>query len=106
MSAGWLTDLTKWLWDALKAFFAALVDFFNDLFVLVLDQICDAMLYVLSLLGLPDFMKDNSIGGMLGNAGSTILWFAELFQIGPSMVMIGVAIIFYLLRRILTVGIW
>jgi len=106
MQAGWLTDLTKWLWNALKEFFSALVDFFNDLFVLVLDQICDALLYVLGMIPLPEFMENNSIGSMLARAGSTILWFAELFQIGPSMVMIGVAIIFYLVRRVLTVGIW
>ncbi|WP_324097471.1 hypothetical protein [Xanthomonas euvesicatoria] len=47
-----------------------------------------------------------SIGGMLGNAGSTILWFADVFKIGPALVMIGAAMVFYLLRRVLTVGIW
>ena len=55
---------------------------------------------------MPDFMKGQSIGGMLGNAGSTILWFADVFKIGPALVMIGAAMVFYLLRRILTVGIW
>ncbi|MEN9184198.1 phage coat protein, partial [Xanthomonas vesicatoria] len=43
---------------------------------------------------------------MLGNAGSTILWFADVFMIGPSLVAIGAAMIFYLLRRVLTLGIW
>ncbi|KAB0515654.1 hypothetical protein F7R02_25890 [Xanthomonas cissicola] len=66
----------------------------------------DPLLYVLTLLPMPDFMKGQSIGGMLGNAGSTILWFADVFKVGPALVMIGAAMVFYLLRRVLTVGIW
>jgi hypothetical protein len=106
MQAGWLTDLTKWLWDAIKDFFDAITSFISDLFVVWLEQSLNAILYVLSLLPLPDFMQGQSVGSMLGQAGSTILWFADVFQIGPSLTMIGAAMIFYVIRRVLTVGIW
>ena len=106
MQAGWFNDLTAWLWRAVKMVWQAVVDFVGDLFVMCLEQSLSAILYVLTLLPMPDFMKGQSIGGMLGNAGSTILWFADVFKIGPALVMIGAAMVFYLLRRILTVGIW
>ncbi|ASL00845.1 phage coat protein [Xanthomonas campestris pv. merremiae] len=106
MYAGWFTDLTAWVWRAVKAVWHAFADFIGDLFVMWLEQSLSAILYVLSLLPMPDFMKGQSIGAMLGNAGSTILWFADVFMIGPSLVAVGAAMIFYLLRRVLTLGIW
>ena len=106
MLAGWLGDLTAWLWKTLKLFFDALVDLLGDMFLRTLEQILACILFVLSLLPLPEFMSGQSLGGMLANGGSTILWFATLFQVGPSLVAIGTAIVFYLIRRILTVGIW
>lgn len=94
MQAGWFNDLTAWLWRAVKMVWQAIVDFVGDLFVMWLEQSLSAILYVLTLLPMPDFMKGQSIGGMLGNAGSTILWFADVFMIGPALVMIGAAMIF------------
>ncbi|MET3148412.1 UNVERIFIED_ORG: hypothetical protein ABIB63_004210 [Xanthomonas axonopodis] len=98
--------MTAWIFKALKVLWQAFADFMSDLFVMWLEQSLSAVLYVLSLLPMPDFMKGQSIGAMLGNAGSTILWFADVFMIGPSLVAIGAAMIFYLLRRVLTLGIW
>ncbi|KGE50658.1 phage coat protein [Xanthomonas axonopodis pv. vasculorum] len=106
MQAGWFSDLTAWIWKAVKAVWQAFADFIGDLFVLFLDKALSAVLYVMNLLPMPDFMKGHSIGEMLGNAGSTILWFADVFKIGPSLVAIGAAMIFYVLRRVLTLGIW
>lgn len=106
MNAGWLTDLTAWIWKTLKLFFDALVDLAGDMFLRTLEQLTACILFVLSLLPLPDFMKGVSLGGMLANGGSTILWFSTLFQVGPSLAMIGSATIFYFVRRVLTVGIW
>ncbi|MCC7635362.1 phage coat protein [Stenotrophomonas rhizophila] len=106
MYAGWLDDITAWLWKVVKLFFDALTDFIGDLFVRTLEQIFSVILLVLEYIPLPEFMSQNSIGSMLANGGGTVLWFAEVFQIGPSMVLIGIAIVFYLLRRVLTIGIW
>jgi len=106
MKAGWLDDLTSWLWSVVKLLWDAFYDFMSDLFLRTLEQVFALILLVLSLLPLPEFMSKTSIGEMLANGGSSVLWFADVFQIGPSIVMIGVAMVFYLLRRVLTVGIW
>ncbi|MBD4018735.1 phage coat protein, partial [Xanthomonas citri pv. citri] len=65
MYAGWFTDLTAWIWRAVKAVWQAFADFIGDLFVMWLEQSLSAILYVLSLLPMPDFMKGQSIGAML-----------------------------------------
>jgi hypothetical protein len=106
MQAGWLDDLTGWIWKAIKAVWDAFTGFIGDLFVMWLEQSLSAILYVLNLMPVPDFMKNQSIGSMLGQAGNTILWFAEVFQIGPALTLIGVAAIFFIARRVLTLGIW
>ncbi|WP_313178533.1 phage coat protein [Stenotrophomonas sp.] len=106
MQAGWMTDLTNWLLGVIKQIFAALWDMAMDIIVAAFERLLAVVLLALSYLPLPDFMQSQSIGAMLANGGSTILWFADLFQIGPSLVLIATAIVFYLLRRILTVGIW
>lgn len=106
MQAGWLDDLTSWIWKAIKAVWDAFTNFIGDLFLMWLGQSLSAILYVLNLLPVPDFMKNQSIGSMLGQAGSSILWFADVFQIGPSLTLIGIASIFFIARRVLTLGIW
>lgn len=106
MSAGWLDDLTAWIWKVLIMVFEALVDLINDSFVRGLEMVLSVVLYVLSKMPLPEFMQNTSIGQILSSGGSTVMWFAEIFQLGPSLVMIGIAMVFFLLRRVLTLGIW
>lgn len=106
MFAGWLDDLTAWLWKVVILIFEALFDLIGDSFVRGFQMITSAILYVLSKMPLPEFMEGTSIGSILAQGGGTVMWFAELFQLGPSMVMIGIAMVFYLLRRVLTIGIW
>lgn len=106
MSAGWLDDLTAWIWKVLIVVFEALVDLINDSFVRGLEMVLSVVLYVLSKMPLPEFMQNTSIGQILASGGSTVMWFAEIFQLGPSLVMIGIAMVFFLLRRVLTLGIW
>lgn len=106
MQAGWLDDFSAWLWKVVKLIWDAVVDFFQDLFVFWLEQTFTLILYVMSLIPVPDFISSNSIGSLLGQAGSTILWWCDILQVGPSLTVISAAMVFYVIRRIVTVGIW
>lgn len=101
-----LDDFKGWLLGIFKRLFDALWDMLADFNVFLFETITSMILYVLSKMPVPEFMQNTSIGQMLANGGGTVMWFAEIFQLGPSLVMIGVAIVFYLLRRVLTIGIW
>lgn len=106
MTAGWLDSLSAWLWKVIKEFWDSLVAFVGDLFVIWLEQSLNAILYVVNLLPMPSFMEGQSIGSLMGQAGNTVLWFADVFSIGPALAMLGVAMAFYVVRRVLTLGIW
>jgi hypothetical protein len=106
MSADWIDDFKAWLWNLVLTIFDTLWDMVIASVVRTFKMLTELILYVLSKLPLPEFMQNTSLGDMLSKGGNTVMWFAQLFQLGPSMVMIGIAIVFYLLRRVLTIGIW
>lgn len=106
MTAGWLTDVTNWLKEQIVAVWNAFVEFMGDLFLTWFQHIVDVNLYALSLLPVPDFLNGQTLGGMLGQAGPTVLWLVDVFQIGPSMAAISAAMVFYVVRRFITLGIW
>lgn len=89
LRVAWLTDLTQWIWDLITKMFLALADFVS-----------------VGVLPWPDFLKQQSLRDMLGKAGSTVVWFADVFQLSNSMRVISAAIVFSIFRRLLTLGIW
>lgn len=106
MLAGWIDDFKAWLWNLVLKMFDTLWDMVIASIVRTFKMLTELILYVLSKMPLPEFMQNTSIGDILAKGGNTVMWFAQLFQLGPSMIMIGTAIVFYLLRRVLTLGIW
>lgn len=106
MLVGWIDDFKAWLIKIIGQMFDALLDVIGDSFVRGFQMITSMILYVLSKMPVPEFMQNTSIGDILSKGGGTVMWFAEIFQLGPSLVMIGIAMVFYLLRRVLTLGIW
>ncbi len=106
MTAGWLTDVTNWFKEQIVAVWHAFVAFMGDLFLAWFQHIVDVNLYVLSLLPVPDFLSGQTLGAMLGQAGPSVLWFVDVFQIGPAMAVISTSMVFYIVRRFLTLGIW
>lgn len=106
MLAGWIDDFKQWLWNLVLKIFDTLWEMVIASVVRTFKMLTELILYVLAKLPLPEFMQNTSIGDILSKGGNTVMWFVQLFQIGPSLAMIGVAIVFYLLRRVLTLGIW
>lgn len=106
MQAGWLTDITNWFRDQFKAIWDSFVKFMKDLFIFWLEHTVDMIQTVFDMLPAISFTDGQSIGSILGQAGPTVAWFVDLFQIGPSLAVIASAMVFYIVRRLLTLGIW
>lgn len=104
--AGWLTDLTQWLLRQIQRFWDALVAFFNDLLILAIQTMLALMIKMIGALPVPDFLKNYSIGTLLGNAGSTVGWFVQTFKLGECLALIGSAVAFRILRKVMTMGKW
>ena len=104
--AGWLGDLTDWLVDQIKAVWNALVAFLGDLFLTWVQHTIDMLVWVLAKIPVPDFLTSQSLGTMLGNAGPTVLWFCDVFMIPQCMSVLASAMVFSVIRKLVTVGIW
>ncbi|PPU32374.1 phage coat protein [Xanthomonas sp. CFBP 7912] len=106
LKAGWLTDFTTWLLGALKALWDAFAEFMGDLFLVWLKHTLDMVVMVFSMLPEPTFLNGASLQSLFGSAGATIGWWITVLQIDKCMAVIASACVFYIIRRILTVGIW
>lgn len=106
LQIGWLTDLTAWLWRIVTLVWQAFVDFMDDFYLTVLDKTLSVVLYALSLLPYPEFLQNYSFGQLLAQAGSPVIWFAQMLQIPQALSVIATGMIFYVMRRLLTLGVW
>lgn len=101
-----LTKLTNWLKEQILAVWNAFIEFMGDLFLTWVEHSLTMILWVLDRLPVPDFLQGQSIGSILGQAGPTVGWMVTTFRVGESLSVIGAAMAFYIVRRLLTLGIW
>lgn len=101
-----LDQLTNWLREQIQKFWQALQDLLGDLFVMWLKHSIEMIVWTIAHIPVPAFLQQESLGTILGRAGPTIGWFVATFQIGPSLGVIATAMVFYIVRRFLTLGIW
>ena len=101
-----LEKLTNWLREQLLAIWEAFTQFLSDLFLIWLEQQLNMIVWVFSHIPAPEVLKQQSLGSLLGNAGPSVSWAIGIFQIGPSATVISGAMVFYIVRRLFTLGIW
>lgn len=106
MRAGWLTDLTNWLLEQIKAVWDAFMAFMGDLFFIWFEHQLQALTVVFSLLPAPEFLNGSNLQTLFGSGGPTIGWLIATFQIDKCMGVVSAACVFYIVRRFLTLGIW
>jgi len=63
-------------------------------------------LWVLNHVPVPDFIAHHSIGEYLGQAGPVIGWLTQQLRLADAMALILAGVVFRLMRRLLTLGIW
>lgn len=105
-SAGWLSDFTNWLVGIIKAVWDAFVEVIGDFFLFIFHQSSLMVTMILELLPVPDFITGNDLQSLLGQAGPSIAWFITVFKVDAALAVIGVGSVFYIIRRVATLGIW
>lgn len=103
---GWLKDLTDWIVKQVKAVWDAFIAFLGDVFLIWVQHTIDMLVWVLGKIPVPDFLTSQSLGSMLSNAGPTVLWFCDVFMIPQCMSVLASAMVFSVIRKLVTVGIW
>jgi hypothetical protein len=103
---GWLDDFTGWLAKIWRAIWHAFVDFLVDFVLIVVKIVGTAFSYVISLIPVPDFLTNNTVGGLLGGAGPVIGWLATQMQLSTALGFIAAGYAFRLTRKFFTLGQW
>lgn len=95
------------MWDEIKEavsdFFADLKEWFYDVFVDIFSGLLGAMATAIEAIDLPDFFTTYAVGDYIH---SDVLWFLTMSGVGDALAVIGVAYVFRIIRRIVTLGIW
>ncbi|GGY20900.1 hypothetical protein GCM10008098_11960 [Rhodanobacter panaciterrae] len=105
-SSGWLSRITGWLAYAFNVFFAAIAQFFKDLVTYVLAAVLGLVALAISSIPVPDWIANNSMGNLLGQAGPIAGFFMVKLQIPAALVLIGAGYAFRLMRKFLTLFQW
>ncbi len=106
LRAGWLTDLTNWLLGIVKGVWDAFTRFMGDLLLIWLKHQFDMVLMLVEKLPVPEFLSQNNLQSLFGQGGATIGWWISVLQIDKCFTVIGAALVFFIVRRIVTLGIW
>jgi len=103
---GWLDDLTGFLRRQVDRLWKAIVDFFRDLVLYAIEQVLNLVAHAVEKLPVPEFLDEYKLGTLFANAGPTVAWFVNIFKIPECMTVISLGIVFFITRKILTLGKW
>lgn len=93
----------QWLYDWLEKFKDWIIDFFKWALGYAVDQILSAILWIIQQIPVPDFVENANIGDYID---ADILWMLNQASVGEAFLIMAAGITFYMLRRIMTLGIW
>lgn len=103
---GVVSGLTGWFSTTLPNFFRSLVKLIKDIPISILGAVLSLVSTIVDAIPVPDFMKDFSLGQLLGSAGSDVGFFMSALRISDGFVVVGAAYAFRLLRKLLTLFQW
>lgn len=104
---GWLEQITTWLVDLVKDVFVAVWDLLGDGIVFVLSSILVPIGGWISGLTPPAFLSSGiNIGALLTGLPPFALYLAGQTRITEAMAILGAAVGFHLLRKMVTLGQW
>lgn len=96
----------EWLIDMLQALFEAGVELLKDASINLLSNGADFIAYAIESIPVPDFVQQNAIGTLMGQAGPVVGWVASTLMLPEALTMIAAAFAFRMLRKVLTLFQW
>jgi len=102
----WLTSISDWLVELVKAIFLTIGDILYDFVVKISDAFLSVVSFLISSLPVPDFLSSHSLSAMFSAVDPTILYFISALGIPEGLGFISVAVGFRLLRKFVTLFQW
>jgi len=95
------------MWDDIVTFLGDLWDdlleFFTDVFIFLLDLFLSGIAFIIEQIPVPDFAANMDLNALIA---PEITWMVTQVGLPTAMAIIGAAIVFRILRKIFTLGIW
>ena len=94
-------DLITWMLEI----FNAVIDFFVELPIKILDGVLDAIASIFNAIPVPDFLS-NGLGVMINGIDPAVIYFLSKSGFVEALAILGVGISFRLTRKLFTLGQW
>ncbi|MEA9963747.1 hypothetical protein [Xanthomonas campestris] len=104
--AGPVQDVTNWLREQFQQLFKDFTEFMKDFGVFLFETGLEFVRVIVDALPAPDFLTQFALCTVLAKAGPWAAWAMSTFHLGEAMALLGTAIVFRLLRVILTAFQW
>lgn len=103
----WLSKITTWVVDLVKAIFSTIAELIGDLVVKIVDWVLGPIGDMIVSIPTPSFMSSGGgFGGLLSGLPSFAQYIVGQCNIGPALAVIGAGVSFRLLRKLFTLGQW
>lgn len=93
----------QWIKDWLKGFKDWLLDGLQYVLLKTFGLFLDGVAYVVEAMPVPEFITEYSLGDLID---PDILWMLHNSGVSTALLIVSSAIVFRVLRRLLTLGIW
>jgi hypothetical protein len=89
-----------------KAMVSALMSFLRDLVLTIAGAVVGFFVDAISAISVPDFIKNYSLGTLLGPIGESLGYFLVTLKIAQGFGLVGAGYVFRLARKFLTLFQW
>lgn len=102
----WLSSITAWVIALVKAIWSDFTDFLNDFWILVAETVLTAIAATIASIPAPAFLSSYSLGGLLSDLPSSLLYFVGHLQIPEAFALLGMGFTFRMVRKLITLFQW
>lgn len=98
-------DIKEWFTNLVKEFFEAIWSFFKDILIAILELFLDAIVAVIGLIPLPDFLT-TGLSNVVLSFPPLLLFMMAQTGIPEMLALFASAVLFRLTRKAITLGQW
>lgn len=102
----WLTSAIAWIWDTLKEAFLSLFDLIYDAALYVFNEMLRWIATAFEVIDPPQWLTDNNMGQLFSGLHPDIVYFVGQLGFASGFVMLGGAITFRMMRKLVTLFQW
>lgn len=102
----WLSGLTDWFVVLFQGLWNDGVEFLNDFWIGVVQQILSIIANMIVSIPVPSFISNYSLGQLILSIPPDVLYFVSYLRLSESFALIGAGVSFRLARKVLTLFQW